>query len=217
MLTVGLSLMVFIMFRHVPSIPTLVRAFIMNQYCRELSFCQSTEFFPWSFCPIWEKLTLTIHVLLFKQIFTNIQFSSPVLLSGKSHRWRSLVGCSPWGFEELDTTERVHFNFHFPLSCTGEGNGNPLQCSFLENPGDGEAWWAAIYGVTQSRTRLKWLSSSSSVQSLSRVQLFATPWSIAHQAFLSITNSQSFSNSCPLSRWCHPTISSSVVPFSSCL
>ena len=76
MLTVGLSQMVFIMFRHVPSICTLVKVFIMNQYCRELSFCQSTEFFPWSFCPIWEKLTLTIHVLLFKQIFTNIQFSS---------------------------------------------------------------------------------------------------------------------------------------------
>ena len=50
--------------------------------------------------------------------------------------------------------------FHFSLSCTGEGNGNPLQCSCLENPRDGGAWWAAVYGVTQSRTRLKWLSSS---------------------------------------------------------
>ena len=61
---------------------------------------------------------------------------------------------------ELDTTERLHF--HFSLSCTGEGNGNPLQCSCLENPRDGGAWWAAIYGVMQSQTRLKWLSSSSS-------------------------------------------------------
>ena len=52
--------------------------------------------------------------------------------------------------------------FHFPLSCIGEGNGNPLQCSCLENPRDGGAWWAAIYGVAQSRTRLKQLSSSSS-------------------------------------------------------
>ena len=85
---------------------------------------------------------------------------TPVLLPGKSHGWRSLVGCSPWGREESDTTKWLHF--HFSLSCIGEGNGNPLQCSFLENPRDGGAWWAAVYGVTQSRTGLKWLSSSSS-------------------------------------------------------
>ena len=83
---------------------------------------------------------------------------TPVLLPGKSHGRRSLVGCSPWGLEESDTTERRHF--HFSLSCIGEGNGNPLQCSCLDNPRDGGAWWAAIYGVTQSRTRLKRLSSS---------------------------------------------------------
>ena len=71
-----------------------------------------------------------------------------------------LVGCSPWGHEELDTTEQLHF--HFSLSCIGEGNGNPLQCSCLENPRDGGAWWAAIDGVAQSRTQLKRLSSSSS-------------------------------------------------------
>ena len=64
------------------------------------------------------------------------------------------------GSLEPDTTERLHFDFS--LSCTGEGNGNPLQCSCLENPRDGQAWWAAVYGVAQSRTRLKWLSSSSS-------------------------------------------------------
>ena len=81
-----------------------------------------------------------------------------VLLPGKSHGWRSLVGCSPWGREESDTTEQLHFS----LSCIGEGNGNPLQCSCLENPRDGGAWWAAIYGVAQSRTRLKQFSSSSS-------------------------------------------------------
>ena len=57
-------------------------------------------------------------------------------------------------------TDRLHF--HFLLSCIGEGNGNPLQCSCLENPGDGEALWAAIYGVAQTQTRLKQLSSSSS-------------------------------------------------------
>ena len=64
---------------------------------------------------------------------------SPVLLPGKSHGWRS---------------------FHFSLSCIGEGNGNQLQCSCLENPRDGGAWWGAVCGVTRSRTRLKWLSSS---------------------------------------------------------
>ena len=82
---------------------------------------------------------------------------TPVLLPGKSHGRRSLVGCSPWGREESDTTELLHL--HFSLLCIGEGNGNPLQCSCLENPRDGGAWWAAVYGVTQSWTQLKWLSS----------------------------------------------------------
>ena len=85
---------------------------------------------------------------------------TPVLLPGKSHGWRSLEGCSPWGHEESDTTERLPF--HFSLSCIGEGNGNPLQSSCLENPRDGGAWWAAVYGVAQNRTRLEQLSSSSS-------------------------------------------------------
>ena len=85
-------------------------------------------------------------------------------MPGKSHGRRSLVGCSPWGCEELDTTEQLHF--HFSLSSIGEGNGNPLQCSFQENSKDRGAWWAAIYGVAQSRTQLKWLSSSSSSSSI---------------------------------------------------
>ena len=83
---------------------------------------------------------------------------TPVLLPGKSHGQRRLVGCSPWGREESDSTERLHC--HFSLSCTGEGNGNPLQCSCLENPRDGGAWWAAVYGVARSRTRLTRLSSN---------------------------------------------------------
>ena len=70
------------------------------------------------------------------------------------------MGCGPWGREETDVTERLHFPFS--LSCTGEGNDNPLQCSCLENPRDRGAYWAAVYGVAQSRTRLKRLSSSSS-------------------------------------------------------
>ena len=61
-----------------------------------------------------------------------------VFLPGKSHGRRSLVGCSPWGRKESDTTEQLHF--HFSLSCIGEGNGSPLQCSCLENPRDGGAW-----------------------------------------------------------------------------
>ena len=89
---------------------------------------------------------------------------TPVLLPGKSHGQRSLVGCSPWGRWGSDTTERLHF--HFLLSCIGEGNGNLLQCSCLENPRDGGAWWAAVYGVAQSRTRLKQRSRSSSSKSI---------------------------------------------------
>ena len=85
---------------------------------------------------------------------------TPVLLPGKSHGWRSLVGCSPWGREESNTTERLPF--HFSLSCIGGGNGDPLQCSCLENPRDGGAWWAAVYGIAQGGTQLRRLSSSSS-------------------------------------------------------
>ena len=93
---------------------------------------------------------------LFSRIFTTFYqrrqwHPTPVLLPGKSRGRRSLVGCSLWGREESDTTERLQF--HFSLSCTGEGSGNPLQCSCLENPRD---------GVAQSRTRLKWLGCSSS-------------------------------------------------------
>ena len=75
---------------------------------------------------------------------------SPVFLPGEPQGQGSLVGCSPWGREELDTTERLYF--HFSLSCIGEGNGSPLQCSCPENPRDRGAWWAAVYGVAQSRT-----------------------------------------------------------------
>ena len=128
--------------------------------------------FRWYLClPIVSKLwgASTTHTIFFKR--TNIywppQASSwrrqwhptPVLLPGKSHGWRSLVGCNPRVHQESDTTELLHF--HFSLSCIGEGNGNPLQCSCLENPRDGGAWWAAVYGIAQSRTWLKWLSNSS--------------------------------------------------------
>ena len=97
----------------------------------------------------------------------------------KYHGRGSLVGCSPWSRQESDTTEQLPF--HFSLSCIGEGNGNPLQYSCLENPRDGGAWWAAVCGVAQSRTRLKRLSSSSSSFRIERkstevVPLLATRW-----------------------------------------
>ena len=87
-----------------------------------------------------------------------------VFLPGKSHGRRSLVGFSPWGRKESDTTEQPQF--HFSLSCIGEGNGNPLQCSCLENPRDGGAWWAAVYGLAQSRTWLKQLSNRAAVANI---------------------------------------------------
>ena len=139
----------------------------------------------WDFYNSCLSLNLGIFWLLFCQVSwffcllnLNLSFSRekamappPVLLPGKSHGRRSLEGCSPWGREESDTTERLHFRFS--LSCIGEGNGNPLQYSCLENPRDGGAWWAAVYGVAQSRTRLKWLSSSSSREIFNLVIVFS--------------------------------------------
>ena len=90
----------------------------------------------WSFPLIWSQLRTALEKAMAAHSST---------LAWKIHGWRSLEGCSPWGGEESDTTERLHF--HFSLSCIGEGNGSPLQCSCLENPGDGGAWRAAVYGV----------------------------------------------------------------------
>ena len=88
--------------------------------------------------------------------------------------WREEPGrLQSMGSLESDTTKRLHF--HFSLSCIGKGNGNPLQCSCLENPRDGGAWWAAIRGVAQSRTRLRRLSSSSSRAPWWRRQWHRTP------------------------------------------
>ena len=82
--------------------------------------------------------------------------STPVLLPGESHRWRSLVGCSPWGRAELDTTERLHFHFH-ALEKEMATHSSVLAWRI---PGTGKPGWAAVCGVSQSRTRLKQLSSS---------------------------------------------------------
>ena len=107
-------------------------------------------------CEVISYCNFNLHSLISnaKHLFQRRQWqATPVLLPRKSHGWRSLVGCIPWGRYESVATERLHF--HFSLSRNGEGNGNPLQCSCLKNPRDGGAWWAALYGIAQSRTRLK--------------------------------------------------------------
>ena len=119
----------------------------------------------------WVLLAIIFYLILdiclfiandYRRYFRRRQWQpTPVLLPGKSHGLRSLVGCSPWGRWESGTTERLHF--HFSLSCIGERNGSPLQCSCLENPRDGGAWWAAVYGVAQSQTWLKRLSSTEDI------------------------------------------------------
>ena len=138
--------------------PTILKESICICFVCELndSSTKSTKEFPFN--------TFRVLLLSSRVWRRRRRHPAPVLLPGESHGRRSLVGCSPWGRKESDTTERPHF--HFSLSCTGEGNGNLLRCSCLEHPRDGGAWWAAVYGVAQSRTRLKWLSSSSRVWKL---------------------------------------------------
>ena len=127
--------------------------FIMNTYIKSLCCIPETNILS-------NKISSYLKNTYILWVFRRRKwYSTPVLLLGKSHGQRTLVGCSPWGHWVSDMTERLHF--HFSLLYIGEGNGNPLQCSCLENPRDGGAWWGAVYGVTQSRTRLKWLSSSS--------------------------------------------------------
>ena len=125
-----------------------LQSFFKWQFHHVLSQWQPAVFKPWK-----EKKNCAYN-FFFMNIWENIHLT----LAWKIPQWRSLVGCSPLGHEESDTTERLHF--HFSLSCIGEGNGNPLQSSCLENPRDRRAWWAAFYGVAQSWTRLKWSSSS---------------------------------------------------------
>ena len=134
---------------------------------------------------------------------------TPVLLPGKSHGRRSLVGCSPWGREESDTTEWLHF--HFSLSCIGEGNSNPPQCSCLENSRDGGAWWAAVYGVTQSWTRLKRFSSSSSSSSSSSREWVVVYKGISVLCFLFVCFDEN------LTKATHASSGSSVSPYNQVL
>ena len=170
---------------------------------------------------LWSKMSF------FHQILRNLQ--KAMATHSSTVAWRipwaeELVGCSPWNREESDMTERLHF--HFSLSCTGEGNGNLLEYSCLENPRDGGAWWAAICGVAQSRIQLTRLNSSSSSPQSSHFISFQ--FSSVSQSCLSLWSHGlqhtrppcpsptpgAGSNSCPSSQWCHSTISSSVIPFS---
>ena len=116
--------------------------------------------YTWVYCLFVSSLFCSIDICVLCQYYREGN-GNPLQYSCLENPWRSLVGCSPGGREESDTTERLHF--HFSLSCIGEGNGNPLQCSCLENPRDSRAWWAAVYEVAQSWTQLKRLSSSSSM------------------------------------------------------
>ena len=105
----------------------------------------------------------------------------------------SLDKVSPWGCWGLDTTERLHF--HFSLSCIGEGNGNPLQCSCLENPRDGRAWWAAVYGVAQSRTWMKWLSS------LAIIKMFKNTLSWVNVLVIIVSKKSTCAHVCLCEEW----------------
>ena len=139
-------------------------------------------------------LSMSVNLTILGTSYRRRQWQPP-LLPGKSHGRRSLVGCSPWGREESDTTEWLHFPFHFSLSCIGEGNGNPLQCSCLENPKDGRAWWAAVYGVTQSRTRLKWLSTHAHTHVQVIFCLFVCQWTLGCFHILTIVNNAAINKS----------------------
>ena len=180
-----------------PSLATLLSQIIYTACFIVTLFCMSNQFFQVMIITIKQSLLDAWWVSTFYQNYRGFQrlriflfpcnsnfvwiicsqqqwfrrrqwHPTPVFLPGKSHGRRSLVGCSPWGCQESDMTERLHFQF--PLSCIGKGNGNPLQCSCLENPRDGGARWAAISGVAQSQTQLKRLSSSSSSSSSSGLQ-----------------------------------------------
>ena len=142
-----------------PTFPCIGRQILNHWTTREVPVCRFFDHAHSDWCEIIPNYSFNLHFS--NSVVGRRQWHpTPVLLPGKSHGWRSLVGCSPWGRKESDMTEQLHF--HFSLSCIGEGNSNPLQCSCLENPRDGGAWWAAVSGVTQSQKRLKRLSSSSS-------------------------------------------------------
>ena len=116
---------------------------LMNSKFMKSYFIKNDDnvWWHWNFSPFINILLLTNFIDIYRR---RQWHPTPGLLPGKSHGWRSLGGCRPWGRKESDMTERLHF--HFALSCIGEGNGNPLQCSCLENPRDRGAWWLPSMG-----------------------------------------------------------------------
>ena len=126
-------------------------------YRKGLTYLMEKVMAPHSSTLAW-KIPRTERLSDFTFIFHFHALEKEMATHSSGLAWRiprrgSLMVCRLWGHTESDTTERLHF--HFSFSCIGEGNGNPLQCSCLENPRDRGASWAAVYGVTQSRTRLK--------------------------------------------------------------
>ena len=162
--------------------------------------CKPPREIPWSMLSQQNGRTLTFPMVPGIQLFLGPQHEdtevsagrrqwhpTPVLLPGKSHGQRSLVGCSPWGHQDSDTTERLHF--HFSLSCTGEGNGNPLQCSCLENPRDREP--GGLLSLGSHRIGHDWsdLAAAFSINSFGSYLCFEAtltrmqePWSSLHSA-----------------------------------
>ena len=131
-------------------------------------------FFSLSFVTQTNKTTCPLHMhYLFKNTSHNSGIITKVIITKVSKKalashsstlaWKIPWMEEPGGLQSMGSLRVRHnwLHFHFSLSCVGEGNGNPLQCSCLENPRVGAAWWTSVYGVAQSRTLLKWLSSSS--------------------------------------------------------
>ena len=171
--------------KSISSLPYIFQPYQQNCSSSSFSFLRPSLSFLW--CFYWRRRW----------------HPTPVLLPGKSHGWRSLVGCSPWGCKESDTSERLHF--HLLLSRIGEGNSNPFQCYCLENPRDGGASWASIYGIAQSWVQLKQLSSSSSsccfYSSIFHWFYEAFPWQVDRNLCAPIicwgTQFSSVAQSCP--------------------
>ena len=123
-------------------------------HCRQILYCLSHWGSPW----MWYKDDL-------KKGYLEDSAEKALAPDSSTLAWKIPWMEEPgglWSMGSLRVGHKEQLHFHFSLSHIGEGNGNPLQCSCLENPRDGGAWWAAVYGITQSWTQLKWLSSSSS-------------------------------------------------------
>ena len=141
---------------------------------------------PWDHLRRCWTLWIPLLPLFSQDLMEKEMATTPVLLPGKSHGWRSLVGYSPWGLKESDTTKWLHFQLS--LSCIGEGNGNPLQYSCLKNPRDRGAWWTAVHGVAQGQMWLKRLSSSSQdLKVMNQSGHLPVPWFLGEKSCLRLS------------------------------